>query len=514
MKNTIKTFAAILSVLLLCSISPLVHGQADSMDYDAAAWRIYESVGKSEELYCRLGEHTSDWYTLGFSQGGMLRSPDIALSMLDEYIDDNEELELIDRLRISMLYLSLGEQNLFVLETASLDLSNSGIMEQAFSVILCDDLGGEFSEKADLLCEDIVDRQKENGGWSLLFSQSADVDITSMMLTSLSSRKEKYSDEIELALEYLSRVQKADGGFASYGVENCESCAQVIIALCSLGISTNDERFVKNGNTVTSALQKYLCEDGKYSHTAGGVSSDMASYQALIAYVALCRSRSGASHFYSLGDGFKIEPYESYKAEDARSPLGISVSIAVKLVLLSAVILIAVLAIIVIFKKYGFRKGGYLYVAITLIIAFALGGMIAYLKIETPEEYYSRLENYSGERINVTVEINAENALGKSDASLPDDGRILRDFSLEIPKGETAYHALAEACRQNKISLDGMGGYVRGISGLYERDIGSLSGWQYSVNGEFSSISSSELVLSEGDRVVFIYTCNMGEDIK
>ena len=45
----------------------------------------------------------------------------------------------------------------------------------------------------------------------------------------------------------MSNAQNENGGFASWGSVNSESCAQVLVALTSLGIDpTNDERFIKN----------------------------------------------------------------------------------------------------------------------------------------------------------------------------------------------------------------------------------------------------------------------------
>ena len=65
------------------------------------------------------------------------------------------------------------------------------------------------------------------------------VDISAMALQALA----KYQDQkagksaTDKALTYLSKVQDIKGGFSSWGTTNVESVAQVVVALCELGIS-------------------------------------------------------------------------------------------------------------------------------------------------------------------------------------------------------------------------------------------------------------------------------------
>ena len=55
--------------------------------------------------------------------------------------------------------------------------------------------------------------------------------------------------------------------------------------------------------------------------------------------------------------------------------------------------------------------------------------------------------------------------------------------------------------------------YVSGIGNLYEFDFGGLSGWVYSVNGRMPSVSCGEYVLSDGDKIEWMYTCDLGNDV-
>jgi len=55
--------------------------------------------------------------------------------------------------------------------------------------------------------------------------------------------------------------------------------------------------------------------------------------------------------------------------------------------------------------------------------------------------------------------------------------------------------------------------YVESINGWGEFSDGELSGWMYRVNGVFPAYSSSLRVLRAGDRVEWLFTRNLGEDL-
>ena len=55
--------------------------------------------------------------------------------------------------------------------------------------------------------------------------------------------------------------------------------------------------------------------------------------------------------------------------------------------------------------------------------------------------------------------------------------------------------------------------YVEGISNIYEFDCGELSGWMYKVNGWFPNYGCSRYQLKPGDRVEWVYTCDLGDDV-
>lgn len=140
----------------------------------------------------------------------------------------------------------------------------------------------------EALVENILSRQLSDGGFAFS-GERADPDITAMALCALAGYTEQptVAEAVERAVEALSRLQNDNGGFSSYGEENAESCAQVILALAALDIAPDDERFMKNGSTALDALLSYRLSDGCFAHAAGGDFDAMATCQAYAALTAM-----------------------------------------------------------------------------------------------------------------------------------------------------------------------------------------------------------------------------------
>lgn len=79
---------------------------------------------------------------------------------------------------------------------------------------------------------------------------------------------------------------------------------QILIALCELGISPDDARFVKNGNSLLDYLMTYA-KSGGFRHTySEKAPSPMASEQGLYALAAVARFAEGKSSLYRMkGEG-------------------------------------------------------------------------------------------------------------------------------------------------------------------------------------------------------------------
>lgn len=102
---------------------------------------------------------------------------------------------------------------------------------------------------------------------------------------------------------------------------------------------------------------------------------------------------------------------------------------------------------------------------------------------------------------------------------VPADGVIFPATEVEFSEGESVFDVLQRLCRENKIHMESSwtplynSAYVEGINNLYEFDVGSLSGWMYSVNGWFPNYGCSRYALQNGDVVNWVYTCDLGYDV-
>lgn len=89
------------------------------------------------------------------------------------------------------------------------------------------------------------------------------VQYTAENITALAPHadKEYIAKAIDRAIEYLSSVQLSDGSFPGMtGTSNGEATLAVLKMMEALGISLDDPRFVKNGNTAADALKTFYVD--------------------------------------------------------------------------------------------------------------------------------------------------------------------------------------------------------------------------------------------------------------
>lgn len=94
----------------------------------------------------------------------------------------------------------------------------------------------------------------------------------------------------------------------------------------------------------------------------------------------------------------------------------------------------------------------------------------------------------------------------------------LPSTTLEIKDGDTVLKALIDITKNKQIQMDYRGGqgstaYVEGINNVYEFDRGQGSGWMYRINGVFPDRGAGAIKLLDGDRVEWLYTTNLGDDL-
>ncbi len=169
-----------------------------------------------------------------------------------------------------------------------------------------------------------------------------------------------------------------------------------------------------------------------------------------------------------------------------------------------------------------------------LLLGFALlflAVVIKGTKFETKEDYYlAHLDDITEESETVFLSIRCDSVknhweslpeeLKKGDY-LPEDGMISPEAEYVLRPGDTAFTLLQRVARHDKIPLEFEGAdanvyhsvYIEGIQYLYEYSCGPLSGWMYRVNNVFPGYGCSQYVLKDGDRVEFVYTCDLGRDV-
>ncbi len=417
--------------------------------------------------------------------------------------------DTVERQRVALTLYALGHGGeSYVADTPDKTVSDdNGIMSYIFGLHLANNgvIGARAS--ADIIAE-LDARRNGDGGWSV-FGSASDVDVTAMALSALApSKGDPAADKlIDGALAYLSSRQNGDGGFSSFGTENCESSAQVIIALASLGIDPDgDPAFTKNGHTVFGSLAAFRTEDGTYRHTADGAGNRIATVQALLALTAYRRYIDGKSPLFVFDADAPAPPPATVEiagdtddTETAKADTDTDAAashIDYKPIAAAVIAVAAVAAAAILF--FACRSRNVRDYIIVLLVSALLLAAVFFIKIESPSEHFA-----PGTSADTTGTVTFS-----VDASAVDAGAVIPPCAVGIGSGSTVLSVTEEAARRAKIVLDidAAGTYIRGIDGISERDFGALSGWVFRVNGEYPNVSCADFALSPGDTVEWIYT--------
>ena len=130
------------------------------------------------------------------------------------------------------------------------------------------------------------------------------------------------------------------------------------------------------------------------------------------------------------------------------------------------------------------------------------------------------------ERSACTISISCATLLDKLDTLpaavselVPADGWILAPVQEEFSDAESVLDILLRVAQREGIHLEyagtamGNSAYLEGIGNIYEFDAGELSGWMYSVNGEFPNYGCGQYFPQPGDVIKLVYTCDLGADV-
>lgn len=166
---------------------------------------------------------------------------------------------------------------------------------------------GKTQTTRDGLIAHILTKEMPGGGFAQTGTY-ADSDMTAMTLQALAPYRERedVNAAVERGIAVLSAMQRPDGGYATWGNDTCESTAQVLVAMATLGIPLADNRFVKDKNTVLDGLLRYYRPGEGFLHMdePGMTVDGMATGQAFYALTALLRQERGQTALYQMTDVF------------------------------------------------------------------------------------------------------------------------------------------------------------------------------------------------------------------
>lgn len=491
-------------------------------------------------------DNGAEWYIIALSKYG---SYDFSTytNALVKYLSENDVGSASSRLKFALALIASGANDSpFIPKLLEGSVGEQGIMSLIFGLHILNN--GYDCKKNPLrsLTDEILSLQSSDGGWSLT-GRNGDVDVTAMTVQALAPQYKSNSSvrsAVDKALAFLSACQNSDATYSSYGEKNPESISQVVIALSALGIDVKkDKRFIRNSTNLFDAIEIFSSGDGGYAHRQGTDADETATVQVFCAAVAYKNMKKVASPFYifsrrsNVSANNKEEKITVSMTQEAvsSSPTTVSESVPtsvstqqagvtsvseeisdekeeakktdcspkIQIIISVSAVIILLFVILSVMKKIRPKTG------IILIVIAVIIMLVAMFATEKPEQ-----EDIIG---TVTISIRCDTVKDKDGLSVPEDGVILKETEITVSAGDTVYDVLLQACKENNVHLETTGTqetlYIEGINNIYEKDHGDLSGWMYFVNGASPSVGCGKYKLSDGDEIIWNYTCDLGADL-
>lgn len=460
----------------------------------------------------------SEWYVITLNKSG---NCDFSAyrTALEAYVRNNDIRSATSRQKYALALLAVGSNSDYIVETLENSIGEQGLMSYVYGLHLLNNGCTSTKHTAESVTEQILSMQLADGGWAVM-GEYGDPDVTAMTIQALAACygvNESVTTAVDKAVQFLSDKQLASGGYKSMGKEASESVSQVIIALFSLGIDAEtDSRFVKNGNTLFSALEQFSVDNGNYCHEIGGEINSTSTVQAFMAYAAY----DGKMNLYIfdnkpetqeiLTETEPAETEESVVTEIEKKETAVEKKVSYKPI--ACLIIAGVTLGVCVILWFAKKRNGKNFAAVMIIGAAAVI-IVLCTEFSSADDYYGATSEKTNPIGTVALEIRCDTVAGKADY-IPESGVILAETEYAFEEGETVYDILVEACRENEIHTEFSGGYISGINYIYEFDFGELSGWMYFVNGEEASVGCDTYKLADGDRIEWLYSCEMGNDLK
>ncbi|KAJ51842.1 putative cell wall-binding protein [Clostridium tetanomorphum] len=338
MKKKIKSILSCIMTFLFIFTSINIMPMKVSASNTDLLNKVNTSMSKVHNFIIKNGTWSSDWKTVAFNKSGLK----LPTNYNSDYLKNTEKVlkdakayfyKVTDYERITLGVVAAGGDprniagynlldkiyNFYDPKNPNRKIDFQGLNGVIYGLIALDTKNYQIPAGAKFTREYMLDYVLENrnsdGGWDLnMNGNHSDVDITSMTLIALapyhnyvSKSGKKVVDAVREAVQWLSKVQRKDGGFNSWFTENnSESCAQTIIGLCANGIDPTSAQFTKDRNLVENLL-RFQQSNGEFYHLmdgsegVNGMSTEQA-YQALVAYKCFA-SGKGSIYWF---DGKKL----------------------------------------------------------------------------------------------------------------------------------------------------------------------------------------------------------------
>ena len=456
----------------------------------------------------------AEWYVMAISQSGEYDLGAYEQGLID-YLGSNSIYSATTRQKYALALCSVGSTDSYISRVLGDSVGQQGIMSWVYGLHLLNN-GYTAEYGSEYVLEKLLSLQCEDGGWSLT-GQKGDVDVSAMTIQALAVHygdSDTVASAVDRGLDFLSCSQQEDGGYISYGVSNPESASQVLVALCALGIDAcEDQRFIKNGNDLMDVMLTFRLEDGSFSHTHGGRSDTRATEQVYFGCAAYLRMLDGDSSIYVFDrrDPQGVRPdtvdtvYEDSSVPNGDTQAADRMGYKPWVCIAIAVVGCGVCAVLWLTGRKNIKY----FIAVALCAAVCISVVCL----------TGNGQGTAGDRVvgSVTLTISCHTVAGRAE-HIPDDGIILDTVTLDIEEGDTVYSVLVDAAKRYGIQIENNGNaktaYIASINNIYEFDFGDLSGWEYRVNGERLSVGCGQYSVRDGDRIEWLYTCDLGNDIQ
>lgn len=309
MRNRIM--AILLAVLVLAAITmPAAADERGGRDTNAV---LEAAIERTAEFLCKtipLPEVLSgDWAVYSVAISGYTAPQsfyDAYYTSVTSYLRENDGvLHSRKYTEYSRVILALTAAGYDARDVAGYDLTAplaefdtvliQGINGPAWALMALDS-APEYRENAELdaacarYIDEILSRQRSDGRFTLSgggdapTSEPNEADVTAMVITALAPYRERaeVAEAIERAIAFLKTIQQENGGFISRGELNCESAAQVVLAINACGVTD----FQRNGFSPLDAMMTFAREDGAFEHVRDYGIDLIATQQALCALVS------------------------------------------------------------------------------------------------------------------------------------------------------------------------------------------------------------------------------------